>query len=622
MTSQQVNEHRPRPAPHTAELLGRDTLTPNHQLRQQPHPHQQATAGHFTGVTHVGDAAVMTTDATSVREITGHATAPAPRRAMAGKTSHTTAANHLPTPVIVNELSFYLRHYDTPNAAFLIDGFTQGFHIPSQTQKHNTNHPPSNLTSAHHRPEIVDAKLKKELELERISGPFDEPPFDNLFISPIGLVPKKVEGEFRLIHHLSHPRGQSINSGIEKEFTKVSYHSVDHAIKILCSIEPGAYMAKTDIKNAFRIIPVHPSSYHLLGFKWKEKFYHDRTLAMGLSSSCQIFETFSSALQHISQEHLRIRHMLHILDDFLFIAPSQIQCHHHLHQFSGLCETLGIPLAPEKTEGPLTTLTFAGIELDSISMEARLPMEKIGRYRDLIRSIKSCKRVTLRQLQSAIGALNHCVYIVPVGRAFLRRLINLTIGITQPHHHIRLNKGARSDLHTWDGFLQEFNGKAMFQDRAWIPADTLHLFTDSAQSHGYGAVFQNHWFWGEWPSVWTGFDITLLELYPIVAAVHVWGQNLANKRIVFHTDNQALTFIINKLTSKDNRIMILVRHLALHCLKHNIWFRAEHIPGVTNVLADHLSRFKFQDFHRLSPNSLPLPDTIPTEVLPQNWSMA
>ena len=92
----------------------------------------------------------------------------------------------------------------------------------------------------------------------------------------------------------------------------------------------------------------------------------------GLSSICQTLETFSSALQHINQEHLRIRHMLHILDDFLIIAPSKIQCHHHLHQFRGLCETLGIPLAPEKIEGPLTTLTFAGIVLDSISIEASL----------------------------------------------------------------------------------------------------------------------------------------------------------------------------------------------------------------------------------------------------------
>lgn len=48
-------------------------------------------------------------------------------------------------------------------------------------------------------------------------------------------------------------------------------------------------MAKTDIEDAFRIIPIHPSDYHLLGFIWEGQFYYDKCLPMGASSSCQIF---------------------------------------------------------------------------------------------------------------------------------------------------------------------------------------------------------------------------------------------------------------------------------------------------------------------------------------------
>ena len=36
-------------------------------------------------------------------------------------------------------------------------------------------------------------------------------------------------------------------------------------------------------------------------------------------------------------------------------------------------------MAPEKTMGPSTTITFAGIELDSVEMEARLPQNKVAR---------------------------------------------------------------------------------------------------------------------------------------------------------------------------------------------------------------------------------------------------
>ena len=59
----------------------------------------------------------------------------------------------------------------------------------------------------------------------------------------------------------------------------------------------GCYLAKTDIKSAFRILPVHRDDYMLLGFSWKENFYYDLCVPMGCASSCAIFERFNSALE-------------------------------------------------------------------------------------------------------------------------------------------------------------------------------------------------------------------------------------------------------------------------------------------------------------------------------------
>ena len=64
-------------------------------------------------------------------------------------------------------------------------------------------------------PLTVDLKISKELEAGRLAGPFAEPPFTQLGIPPLGVVPKKVPGEFRLFHHLSYPKGSSINDGID-----------------------------------------------------------------------------------------------------------------------------------------------------------------------------------------------------------------------------------------------------------------------------------------------------------------------------------------------------------------------------------------------------------------------
>ena len=100
--------------------------------------------------------------------------------------------------------------------------------------------------------------------------------------------------------------------------------------------------------------------------------------------SCSIFEVFSSSLEWISINPLGASSVLHILDDFLFIAPSKAQCQRDLANFVPLCAYLGVPLPPEKTVGPDTMLQFAGIILDSERMEARLPEEKLVKCRRLL----------------------------------------------------------------------------------------------------------------------------------------------------------------------------------------------------------------------------------------------
>ena len=153
-----------------------------------------------------------------------------------------------------------------------------------------------NLVSAFLHPTVVDDKIRKELDSHRLAGPFHFPPLHPFRISPLGVVPKKTPGEFRLIHHLSYPKGSSVNDDIESEHTRVCYATVDDAIKFIKLAGPGCFLAKTDIKNAFRIIPISPDDYNLLGMQWRGLYYYDRCMPMGCSSSCLTFETFSSAV--------------------------------------------------------------------------------------------------------------------------------------------------------------------------------------------------------------------------------------------------------------------------------------------------------------------------------------
>ena len=152
-----------------------------------------------------------------------------------------------------------------------------------------------------------------------------------------------------------------------------------------------------------------------------------------------------------------------------------------------------------------------------------------------------------------------CRAIVP-GRPFCRRLINSTSDINCPHHHIRLTKGMRQDLQTWLVFFQSFNGISIFHDTTWYSNTDVCLYTDSsaARGNGFGAYFQGRWAFGVWPDFWhqSGVtkDITLLEYFPILVSLYIWGESLRNKKVLFKCDNQSVVHILNTQTSKSDQL--------------------------------------------------------------------
>ena len=162
----------------------------------------------------------------------------------------------------VDRFDFLLHGYDRDYKRFLTDGFTFGFRLGFTGDERSLES--SNLKSDLSQPQVVSAKLEKERAAGRIAGPFSSPPFPYFRCSPLGIVPKKDPSELRLIHHLSYPKASSVKDYIPQEFSSVKYACINDAISVIKSSGAGCFMAKTDIKSAFRIIPVHPKDHPLL----------------------------------------------------------------------------------------------------------------------------------------------------------------------------------------------------------------------------------------------------------------------------------------------------------------------------------------------------------------------
>ena len=153
-------------------------------------------------------------------------------------------------------------HPDQAFVSKLTTSLTLGFDI-SYLGPHTPLIAP-NLHSASLHPHIIDEALAKEIQANRIAGPYSFLPLPNLTCSGLGVVPKKDEG-WHLIYHLSAPTNNSINDLIDCNTYSLQYSTVDDAIKICHEVGKGALLAKVDLKNAFRLCPVRYEDWHLLG---------------------------------------------------------------------------------------------------------------------------------------------------------------------------------------------------------------------------------------------------------------------------------------------------------------------------------------------------------------------
>ena len=394
------------------------------------------------------------------------------KRARAGPSKLPVEACWVRTPLKAEVWQEMLRdHPDRRLVGVVVRGIREGFRVGFQGDPKGLKPARQNMVSVRQHPEVVQEYLARELEAGRIVevGHSTHAAAMGIHCSPFGVIPKKGKaGRWRLIVDLSAPDGGSVNDGISAELASLSYMSVDDVMREVLRRGRGTLMAKADIKQAYRNLPVHPVDRELLGVQWRDRLFVDCCLPFGLRSAPLLFTVTGDLLQWVMEKR-GVSWIRHYIDDFITVGnPGESECQRHIRIVKEVCEEAGMPTEPEKEEGPMTELVFLGMELDSRQLVIRLPEEKLQRMRSTVerwRGMKSCKK---RDLLSIIGVLSHASKAIRAGRSFLRRLIDLSTGVRQLHRHIRLNREARADLEWWHQFGQDWNGVAMMwcMDRA------------------------------------------------------------------------------------------------------------------------------------------------------------
>ena len=453
----------------------------------------------------------------------------------------------------------------------------------------------SSRKASSNRAAAVD-KLNTELGLGRILGPYSHSPLESATYSPLYAIPKSEPGKFRLIHDLSKPNGHSVNDNIPDALKSVQYCSIMQVAEFLRAEKMAGsnpyYLAKIDLKDAYRICPIHKQDWKYLGMQFEDKLFIDTCLPMGLGTSCAIFSTISDSLAWVFHKQNPGCRFFNYIDDFLILAPEKALCESALSNVLSSLEQWGFPISPQKTVYPCTSLEFLGLGIDSGKMCFFVPDKKRIKIGQEIKRFLSSKSQRVNVIQKLLGKLNFlCTTFLP-GKSLMAGLYHTLSGVlsSQGWARRRITSDSRADLQVWLSFLANTEGKPfqfIFPDYSRLPTMT----TDASGSIGYGCVFGECWFKGVWEDQWwSEQNIALLELIPIYIGIKLWQTKISNNTLNILSDNESVVAMITSFYSRDKKINILLKDLALFCMTENIVVRIKHLAGSENILADRLSR--------------------------------
>ena len=166
--------------------------------------------------------------------------------------------------------SMLVDHPDKELVEWMVRGIRQGFRLGFQQDRRGLRQARQNLASVREHPEVVQEYLDNELEKGRVIavGKTEEADALGVHCSPFGVIPKKGKaGRWRLIVDLSAPAEASVNDGIS-----------------------------SDVKQAYRNMPVHPDDRGLLGMQWQGELLVDGCLPFGLRSAPLLFTVAADLL--------------------------------------------------------------------------------------------------------------------------------------------------------------------------------------------------------------------------------------------------------------------------------------------------------------------------------------
>jgi hypothetical protein len=561
---------------------------------------------------------------------------PPPPRSKLNVSAYTTIDNHpelfkIETPVNVDQFKAYL--IDHPNQAYVDSvcrGLRDGFwpwathDDPNLWKTYDNSHRPINQTE---RMNFVREQRDEEIKLRRWSQSFGSQLLPGMYSSPIGVVPKPHSDKLRLVNdHSQEP--YSPNSMITNTNPSFPLDTIDDLVGVLLAARRDhgknrqLVLWKSDVKSAYRLMPMHPLWQIRQIVTVDGEHYVDRCNTFGSRAGGWVWASFISLVLWIAIKVKKIDDILgYVDDDFSWDFAENTRYYPRYRKdlpdkqarYLELWDELGIPHDEAKQESG-SPLTIIGFDVDPNSVSVRLPASRRSEVFAAIDDFaKEGQKRTLLNFQELAGLIESALVANPFGRSGLSGVHGEMSGRQNPKELIPVSRRVCRELRWLKGHIQDNDGgeKVRFLED-WGKHGDLVNYVDACPS-GLGL-----WI----PSLHKGFHAIIggrgildLEAFAIIAALEYAARRFRPTNLVIFSDSLISVEMFDSLNTRDEYRNGLVTAFVNIVKQHGIWCRVFHISGEENKTADALSRFNNHKFQRVDMTIQQLELTMLTAML-------
>jgi len=404
------------------------------------------------------------------------------------------------------------------------------------------------------------------------------PPYVEGFWSTFFLAPKKT-GDWRPILNLK-PLNKFI---VPQRFRMETLASV-----LRCPIK-NKWAASLDLKDAYLHVPIAPQDQKWLRFQIKGQGYKFLCLPFGLSTAPRVFTmVVRSVGAYLKRRGVSL---CQYLDDWLIYGNSEKETSRSIKFVVDTVTELGFIVNYKKSSlTPTQTPIFLGARLDLAKGRATPTMERVTNLVQCARILAGANTAPAVAWLKVLGLMASMVDLVPYCRYHMRALqIHLLAHFTPSRHSLSrlvpVTVFVRQELQWW------YHQPNLLVGVTFPSPKTDLVITTDASNTGWGGHLVERQASGLWSVEEAQSHINLLELWAVERTLSRFEQQVTGRNILVQSDNSTVVAYINKQGGTRSPVLCAnTLRILKWCQVRNITVRALHIAGVTNILADNLSR--------------------------------